>query len=78
MLGRSIAEIDISTDESFRGKGYATIAGIKLIEKLLEEKITPSWSAWPFRIESQHIALKLGFIPQPDVKAWIWLESMQK
>jgi len=78
MVGKNMAEIDISTVELFRGKGYASLAGIKLIKKLLENKITPCWSTWPFRIESQHIALKLGFIPQPDVKAWIWLESMQK
>ena len=77
MVGKNMAEIDIFTVESFRGKGYASIAGIKLIKKLLGNKITPCWSTWPFRIESQHIALKLGFTSQPDIKAWIWLESMQ-
>lgn len=78
MVGKNMAEIDIGTDEHYRGKGYATIAAIKLIEKLLEEKIIPCWSTWTFRLESQHIAIKLGFIPQPDVKAWIWLKSMQE
>jgi hypothetical protein len=78
MVGKNMAEIDIGTEESFRGKGYATIVARALIDKLLEDKITPCWSTWPFRIESQHIALKLGFVPQPDVNAWIWLKSMQE
>jgi hypothetical protein len=78
MVGKNMAEIDIETDEAFRGKGYATITAMALIDRLLEDKIIPCWSAWPFRIESQHIALKLGFVPQPDVIAWIWLKSMQE
>jgi hypothetical protein len=77
MVGKNMAEIDIGTEEAFRGKGYATIAAMTLIDKLLEEKITPCWSTWSFRVESQHICQKLGFVPQQDVKAWIWMESMQ-
>ncbi|MBN2851300.1 MAG: GNAT family N-acetyltransferase [Clostridia bacterium] len=76
MVGKGMAEIDIATDESFRGKGYATAAAMLLIDKLLEINLTPCWSSWPFRIESQHIAQKLGFIPSPDEKAWIWMEGM--
>jgi hypothetical protein len=78
MVGKNMAEIDIGTEEDFRGKGYATITAMALIDKLLENKIIPCWSTWPFRIESQHICQKLGFEPKPDVKAWIWMESMQK
>lgn len=77
MIGKNMAEIDIGTDEAFRGKGYASIASICLIDKLLENNLTPCWASWPFRIESQHIALKLGFVPQPDVTAWIWLEEFE-
>lgn len=76
MEGKNMAEIDICTDEAYRGKGYATISAFLLIDKLLEEGLTPTWSTWPFRVESQHIAKKLGFIPQPDAKAWIWQEGM--
>jgi hypothetical protein len=78
MVGKNMAEIDIGTEEAFRGKGYATIVAMALIDKLLEDKITPCWSTWPFREESQHISQKLGFVLLPDIKAWIWLESMQK
>lgn len=76
MVGRGKAEIDIETDEAFRGKGYATLAATLLIDKLLENNLTPTWSTWPFRVESQHIAQKLGFVSQPDAKAWIWMEGM--
>ena len=76
MEGKNMAEIDISTEEAYRGKGYAKISAFLLIDKLLEEGLTPTWSTWPFRVESQHIAKKLGFIPQPDAKAWIWQEGM--
>jgi hypothetical protein len=75
MAGKNMAEIDIATEETFRGKGYATIAGTILINKLIEEKLTPCWSTWPFRKESQHIAQELGFTHQKDVKAWIWLNA---
>ena len=77
MVGKSMAEINIGTEEAYRRKGYGTIAARALIDKLLEDKITPCWSAWPFRKESQHLALKLGFEHQVDVNAWIWMESMQ-
>jgi len=76
MVGQNKAEIDIYTDEAFRGKGYATIAVLSLIDKILKDGLTPTWSTWPFRIESQHIAKKLGFASAPDAKAWIWQEGM--
>jgi hypothetical protein len=44
MVGRGMAEINISTEEVFRGKGYATLAAILLIDKLLGDGLTPTWS----------------------------------
>lgn len=76
MVGKNIAEMDISTIEAYRGKGFATLSAFLLIDKLLEEGLVPSWSTWPFRVESQHIAKKLGFTPMPDAKAWIWQAGM--
>ena len=76
MVGHQKAEIDIHTGEAFRGKGYATAAAFMLIDKLLAEGLTPAWSAWPFRMESRHIATKLGFVSAPDAMAWIWQEGM--
>ncbi len=77
MVGKGMAEIEISTGEKFRGKGYATLTATLLIDKLLEHNLTPTWSTWPYRTESQHIAQKLGFTPRPDAKAWIWTKDMQ-
>jgi len=76
MAGKGKAEIDIGTEEAFRGNGYAKAAAFALIDKLLSEGLTPAWSAWPYRLESQHIAKKLGFISAPDAKAWIWQAGM--
>ena len=55
MVGKGMAEVEISTVEAFRGKGYATITATLLIDKLLEQGLTPTWSTWPFALESQHI-----------------------
>jgi len=77
MIGKGMAEIDVGTDEGFQNKGYATQAAILLIDKLIETDLTPAWSTWPFRVESQHIAKKLGFDEKPDAKAWIWMENME-
>ena len=71
-----MAEIDIGTEEEFQGKGYATLAAVYLIDNLHKEGITPCWATWPFRLESQHIAQKLGFIFQSEVTAWIWTNEM--
>lgn len=76
MIGDNKAELDVFTDEAFRGRGYAFLSATLLIDELLNEGLTPTWSTWPFRKESQRVAEKLGFIPQPDAKAWIWQEGM--
>lgn len=76
MIGDGQAELDISTEEAYRGQGYATHAAVLLIEQLLREGLTPNWSCWPYRVESQHLAQKLGFLPQPDARAFIWVEGM--
>lgn len=72
MVGGGYAEIDIETNPDFRGKGYGTLTALALIEKLLEQSLTPCWSTWPEKVASQAIAKKVGFLPQADVKAWVW------
>lgn len=44
-----------------RGKGYATMASIKLIEFLLERKMYPLWETTHDNLPSHKLALKLGF-----------------
>lgn len=75
MMGHGMAEIDISTKEEHRGKGYATLAAFALIDMLLKQGITPSWTTWPFRKASQAVARKVGFEYAQSVPAWIWLEQ---
>jgi len=74
MAGGGYAEIGIETNPDFRGKGYATLAVLALIERLLHESLIPCWSSWPERKASQAVAQKVGFIPQPDVSVWVWEE----
>ena len=76
MVGKGMAEIDIFTDERYRNKGFATETAIILMDRLLEHNLTPAWSTWPFSVESQHVARKLGFVAEPDAKAWIWMENL--
>ena len=75
MLGRGQAEIDVRTEEAFQRKGYAKEAAIALVEELLNHEIEPSWCTWPYRTESQQLALSIGFEPLEDVSVHIWVES---
>lgn len=75
MVGGGYAEISVESKPDFQGKGYATLTSLALIEKLLQLSLIPCWSAWPYRGASQSLALKIGFLPQPDVNAWLWDES---
>jgi hypothetical protein len=70
--GGGYAEMGIKTNPDYQGKGYATLTAMALIEKLLHESLTPCWSTWPEKEASQKVALKIGFIPQPDINAWVW------
>ncbi|MCL2839908.1 MAG: GNAT family N-acetyltransferase [Defluviitaleaceae bacterium] len=75
MTGGGYAEIDVKTQSNFQGQGYATLVTLALIQNLLENALIPCWSAWPYRQASQSLAEKVGFIPEPDVNAWLWDEN---
>jgi hypothetical protein len=75
MLGKNHAEIDVGTEDEHQGKGYATLAAVALISELLDKGIVPDWCTWPYREVSQILAKKIGFEPQPDAKANIWLKQ---
>lgn len=74
MLGKGHAEIDVYTEESHRGKGYAKAVSIMLINELLKKEIEPDWCTWPYRKESQQLALSLGYELHMDVPAHIWVK----
>jgi len=75
MLGKGHAEIDVATEEAFRGKGYAKDAAIALISELLKNEIEPDWCTWPYRTESQILARSLGYELEHEIPAHIWIEE---
>ena len=55
--------IDVDTfDKRDRGKGYATAAGVALLDHCLECGLNPFWETTEDNIASQRLAEKLGFI----------------
>jgi hypothetical protein len=75
MLGGGHAELDVGTEDGFRGQGYAKLAAVTLIGELLQRDLEPDWSAWSYRTESQALAKAVGFEPLPDIPAYIWTEN---
>ena len=79
-------DIQIDTEEAYRRKGLATVAGAALILSCLEDGLYPSWDA--ANLGSVHLAEKLGYelsheypcywldklldrvIPNPDKSGW--------
>lgn len=75
MIGKGHAEIDVFTSEKHRGRGYAKRAAIGLIRELIKTGIEPDWNTWPYRIESEKLALSLGFELKSEIPAHIWVEE---
>lgn len=54
--------IDVDTfSEEYRGKGYATLAAMRLMDAMLDRGLTPLWETTHQNTASHHLALKLGF-----------------
>ena len=75
-VGRGEAEIDIHTEERFRGLGLATLTGSAFIEASLKRGLKPNWACWPERLASWALARKLGFEDLPDVSCHLWAPDM--
>lgn len=75
-LGKGEAEVDIFTDEKYRGMGLAKITATAFIDGCISKKIKPSWSCWPFREASYNLAKSIGFQEKQDVQAHYWSPSM--
>ena len=75
MMTDQHAEIDVGTQETYRNHGYAKKAALVLIQHLIERGIEPNWCTWPYRKESQNLALSIGFELETDVPAHIWVED---
>jgi RimJ/RimL family protein N-acetyltransferase len=72
-VGHGEAEVDIFTDDEYRGKGLARLTACAFIDECLRRELTPSWACWPEREASHALALKLGFEELPAVPALLWV-----
>ncbi|WP_239646695.1 GNAT family N-acetyltransferase [Bacillus zhangzhouensis] len=54
-------DLDIWTDEAYRGKGLALLAGQQMVSTCLEKGMTPYWDCDVHNLASVKLAEKLGF-----------------
>jgi hypothetical protein len=66
-MGDYVQEIGINTLEEYRGKGFAQMACISLINELVSNNICPIWSANIENNGSNKLAQKIGFEKYCDV-----------
>ena len=74
-VGNGEAEINIRTQEQFRGRGFASLVASAMIEHSLSTGLTPSWECWWDNESSDALARKLGFVPRCDFPVYAWEES---
>ena len=60
-IADNLAEIDISTQDEFRGMGLATIAAQHFIEKCIQKGIKPTWDCFVNNSASMRLANRLRF-----------------
>jgi len=72
-VGHGEAEVDIFTNDEYRGKGLARLTACAFIDECLRRGLIPSWACWPEREASHALALKLGFEELPAVPALLWV-----
>lgn len=75
MIGDKQVEIDVFTDENFRGNNMAFEVSLCLIKYLLDHQLTPNWSCWSKKESSKRLAQKLGFDFKKNVNAYIWVSD---
>ena len=66
-MSDKVQEIGINTLEEYRGKGYATMACISMINELVNNNLCPIWSTDIENIGSDKLAKKVGFEKYCDV-----------
>lgn len=62
-VGGGLAEVDVVTDEAFRGAGLGSIAARQFVRGCLRCGITPAWDCFTYNQGSMKLAEKLGFVP---------------
>lgn len=68
-------EIDVHTHPEHRRRGLACITASALIETCLRQGRTPNWECFWDNQPSNDLAIKLGFIPNPDYPVYYWEET---
>ena len=57
-----LAEVDVVTDEKFRGHGLATIVAQEFNRRCLRNGINPTWDCFDYNTGSMKLAERLGFV----------------
>lgn len=57
-----VAEIDIVTQEEFKGRGLARCAAAAFIQTCLRRNVTPNWDCFDYNEPSIRLATSLGFV----------------
>lgn len=60
-ISEGLAEVDVLTDEEYRGQGLAQSVSRQFIRECLAREITPTWDCFAYNTASLRLALKLGF-----------------
>ncbi len=60
-ISEQLAEVDVVTDEPFRGQGLAGIVSRQFIRECLAWEIRPTWDCFAYNTGSLRLAEKLGF-----------------
>jgi hypothetical protein len=75
LLGKGHAELDVFTEEAYRGQQMAYETSLYLIQALLERNIVPDWTCWRMKESSQHLADKLGYEKANTIPAYVWVSD---
>jgi RimJ/RimL family protein N-acetyltransferase len=70
-VGGNYAEVDIMTIERYKRRGLATKLGILFINECLKRQLVPNWCCHSDNVESNNLAIKLGF-EKFDEKPMYW------
>lgn len=60
-ISDGLAEVDVVTDEAYRGQGLASLVSRQFIRECLLREITPTWDCFSYNTNSMRLAERLGF-----------------
>jgi RimJ/RimL family protein N-acetyltransferase len=60
-ISDGLAEVDVVTDEAYRGQGLGSLVSRQFIRECLVRGITPTWDCFSYNTNSIRLAERLGF-----------------